>query len=67
MPTRKKPLRKLLPPPFPADHFTLEQAHAAVLAVMAERGETPRPDLTATWIPGRRKRGSGETPPRCTA
>jgi hypothetical protein len=55
MATRKKPLRKLLPPPFAPDHFTLEEAHAAVLAVMAERGETPRPDPTATWLHGRNK------------
>lgn len=49
MATRKKPLRKLLEPPFPPDHFTRAQARDAVLAVMRERGETPRLDPTADW------------------
>jgi hypothetical protein len=38
---KQKPLRTLVAPLFPPDHFTMEQARAAVLAVMAERGETP--------------------------
>jgi hypothetical protein len=38
---KQKPLRTLKAPLFPPDHFTMEQARAAVLAVMAERGETP--------------------------
>ena len=46
---KKKPFRKLLPPAIPPDHFTRAQARDAVLAVMAERGETPRLDPTATW------------------
>jgi hypothetical protein len=48
MATKKKPFRTLLPGP-PPDHFTRAQARDAVLAVMAERGETPRLDPTATW------------------
>jgi hypothetical protein len=38
---KQKPLRTLKAPLFPPDHFTMEQAREAVLAVMAERGETP--------------------------
>jgi hypothetical protein len=49
MPVRKKPMRTLLVPPYPPRHFTRAQARRAVLAVMAERGETPREDPTATW------------------
>ena len=45
MNTRRKPLRTLKMPPGEPDHFTLEQARAAVLAVMEARGETPRPDV----------------------
>lgn len=41
MATRYKPLRTLKTPVGAPDHFTIEQADAAVLAVMAERGETP--------------------------
>jgi hypothetical protein len=42
---KPKPLRTLKAPLFPPDHFTREQARAAVLAVMAERGETPVFDI----------------------
>lgn len=49
MPVRKRALRTLLVPPYPPTHFTRAEARRAVLAVMAERGETPHPDLTATW------------------
>lgn len=49
MATRKKPLRKLIPPTIPPDHFTRAQARDAVLAVMRERGETPCLDPTADW------------------
>jgi hypothetical protein len=38
---KQKPLRTLKAPLFPPDHFTVEEARAAVLAVMAERGDTP--------------------------
>ncbi|HEV7589241.1 MAG TPA: hypothetical protein VGO40_14090 [Longimicrobium sp.] len=38
---RSKPFRTLKTPVGKPDHFTVEQADAAVLAVMAERGETP--------------------------
>jgi hypothetical protein len=41
MATRQKPLRTLKTPLGSPDHFTIEEADAAVLAVMAERGETP--------------------------
>lgn len=50
MAAKKKPLRTLKEPIGPPDHFTLEEAHAAVLAVMAERGEVPRPDRSAKWL-----------------
>lgn len=50
MPVRnRKPYRTLVLPPCPPVHFTRAQARRAVLEVMAERGETPRPDPTATW------------------
>ncbi len=49
MPKSQKPFRTLLVPPFPPQHFTRADARRAVLAVMAEQGETPRPDPTATW------------------
>jgi hypothetical protein len=42
---RQRPLRTLKAPIEAPDHFTVEQAREAVLAVMAERGETPRPDI----------------------
>ena len=45
MGTRHKPLRTLKTPVGAPDHFTIEQVRAAVLAVMAERGETPIPDI----------------------
>jgi hypothetical protein len=38
-------------PLFPPDHFTMEQARAAVLAVMAERGETPVFDIVEEVSP----------------
>jgi hypothetical protein len=38
---RPKPLRTLKEPVGAPDHFTIEEADAAILAVMAERGETP--------------------------
>jgi hypothetical protein len=41
MTTRQKSFRTLKAPVGAPDHFTIEQADAAVLAVMAERGETP--------------------------
>lgn len=40
MTTRQKPFRTLRTPVGAPDHVTIEQADAAVLAVMAERGET---------------------------
>jgi len=49
MPVRKKPFRTLILPPYGPTHFTRAQARRAVLAVMAERGEIPREDPTATW------------------
>jgi|1186.fasta_scaffold01805_3 hypothetical protein len=45
MGTRHKPLRTLKTPVGAPDHFTIEQVRAAVLAVMASRGETPVPDV----------------------
>jgi hypothetical protein len=45
MRTRRKPFRTLKTPVGAPDHFTIEQADAAVLAVMAERGETPVLDV----------------------
>lgn len=45
MPTSRKPFRTLKRPVGAPDHFTIEQAAAAVRAVMAERGETPVYDL----------------------
>jgi hypothetical protein len=36
MTAKKKPLREILPPPFPPTHFTLEEARRAVLEVMEE-------------------------------
>jgi hypothetical protein len=45
MATRPKQFRTLKEPMGAPDHFTAEQARAAVLAVMAERGETPMPDI----------------------
>jgi hypothetical protein len=45
MRTRPKPFRTLKTPVGAPDHFTIEQADAAVLAVMAERGETPMLDV----------------------
>ncbi|HEX8692161.1 MAG TPA: hypothetical protein VF746_07070 [Longimicrobium sp.] len=36
MATKKKPLREILPPPFPPTHFTPEEARRAVLEVMEE-------------------------------
>jgi hypothetical protein len=41
MATRQKPFRTLKMPVGSPDHFTIEEADAAVLAVMTERGETP--------------------------
>jgi hypothetical protein len=48
---KEKPLRTLKAPLFPPDHFTREQARAAVLAVMAERGETPVFDIVEEVSP----------------
>ena len=45
MRTRSKPFRTLKTPVGKPDHFTIEQADAAVLAVMAERGEVPVLDV----------------------
>jgi|GEM_PF-4399919 len=45
MATRPKRFRTLKEPIGAPDHFTAEQARAAVLAVMAARGETPVPDV----------------------
>ncbi|HSU13717.1 hypothetical protein [Longimicrobium sp.] len=45
MAAKKKPLRTLKEPLFPPDSFTVEQARAAVLAVMKERGIPIRPDV----------------------
>lgn len=45
MRTRHKPFRTLKTPVGEPDHFTVEEADAAVLAVMAERGETPVLDV----------------------
>jgi hypothetical protein len=45
MATRPKRFRTLKEPIGAPDHFTVEQARAAVLAVMAARGETPVPDV----------------------
>jgi hypothetical protein len=45
MAPQPKLLRTIKAPIYPPDHFTVEQARAAVLAVMAERGETPVPDV----------------------
>ena len=42
---RQKPFRTLKTPVGTPDHFTIAQADAAVLAVMAERGETPAFDF----------------------
>ena len=41
MPAKKKPFRKVLPPPFPPTHFTLDEARGAVREVMAEMGYDP--------------------------
>jgi hypothetical protein len=40
-----KPFRTLKTPVGKPDHFTIEQADAAVLAVMTERGEVPVLDV----------------------
>jgi hypothetical protein len=48
---KQRPLRTLKAPLFPPDHFTREQARAAVLAVMAERGETPVFDIIEEAAP----------------
>ena len=53
MAREKKPLRTLKAPLFPPDHFTMEEAQAAVLAVMAERGETPVFDVVEEVAPAR--------------
>jgi hypothetical protein len=45
MRTQHKPFRTLKTPVGAPDHFTIEQVRAAVLAVMAARGETPVPDV----------------------
>jgi hypothetical protein len=45
MATRQKAFRTLKEPIGAPDHFTIEQARAVVLAVMAARGETPVPDV----------------------
>jgi|tagenome__1003787_1003787.scaffolds.fasta_scaffold20971080_6 hypothetical protein len=61
---KQKPLRTLKAPLFPPDHFTLEEARAAVLAVMAERGETPVFDVveevSTHGVPLRRPSGRSE-------
>lgn len=63
---RRKPLRTLKEPLFPPDHFTREQAEEAVLAVMAERGETPRLDIVESAMETRpndlAQRSSGTRP-----
>jgi hypothetical protein len=48
---KSKPLRTIKAPLFPPDHFTMEEARAAVLAVMAERGETPVIDIVEEVSP----------------
>ena len=57
---KRKPLRTVKAPPFPPDHFTVEEARAAVLAVMAERGEMPVFDVveevSPRGVPLRRQR-----------
>jgi hypothetical protein len=45
MAPEQKPFRTLTEPIGAPGHFTVEQARAAVLAVMAVRGETPVPDI----------------------
>jgi hypothetical protein len=45
MAPQQKPFRTLKEPIGAPDHFTVEQARAAVLAVMAARGETPVSDI----------------------
>ena len=63
---KAKPLRTLKAPLFPPDHFTREQARAAVLEVMAERGETPIPDIVERADgarPGVSAKGMDERPP----
>ncbi|HEX8242362.1 MAG TPA: hypothetical protein VF541_02655 [Longimicrobium sp.] len=40
-----KPFRTLKAPLFPPDHFTMEEAAAAVEAVMAEHGIVPVYDV----------------------
>jgi hypothetical protein len=61
---KQKPLRTLKAPLFPPDHFTMEEARAAVLAVMAERGETPVFDVveevTSRGVPLRPQRERSE-------
>lgn len=39
MAAQRKPFRKILSPPYPPDHFTVEEARRAVIAVMVRRGE----------------------------
>ena len=64
MRTRSTPFRTLKTPVGEPDHFTVEQADAAVLAVMAERGETPVLDtvdegsypIGVRSVPGQRRR-----------
>jgi hypothetical protein len=41
----RKPFRTLKEPLFPPDSFTVEQARAAVIAVMKRRGIPIRPDV----------------------
>jgi hypothetical protein len=56
---KKKPFSTLQEPVGPPDHFTVEEAHAAVLAVMAARGEAPRPDPSAKWLHRPGSNGAG--------
>ena len=58
----QKPLRTLKAPPYPPDHFTREEARAAVLAVLAERGETPVFDVIEEWEPAPRQPPPAEPP-----
>jgi len=68
MTSRELPLRTLKAPIHPPDSFTVEQARAAVLAVMAERGETPVWDVIEQVKPFRRShRSRGKFRIRCPA
>ena len=63
----RKPFRKILSPPYRPDHFTVEEARRAVIAVMVRRGELAPEDgealLRTEGEEGRRREG----PPRSQA